>query len=72
MLYSNNDVTHNYNVKDNIKSNWCTADFHCGLCGYIFFCINIVSSCKFEFILVLLLIIDIIPVLNFTVFSGFT
>ena len=32
MLYSDNGVTHNYNAKDkdNIKSNWSTAYFHCG------------------------------------------
>ena len=23
-------VTHNYNAKDNTKSNWSTAYFHCG------------------------------------------
>ena len=30
MLYSDNGVTHNYNAKDNTKSNWSTAYFHCG------------------------------------------
>ena len=25
MLYSDNGVTHNYNAKDNTKSNWSTA-----------------------------------------------
>ena len=29
MLYSDNGVTHNYNAKDNTKSNWSTAYFHC-------------------------------------------
>ena len=33
MLYSNNGVTHYYNDKDNTKSNWCTAYFHCHDCG---------------------------------------
>ena len=28
----NNGVTHIYNAKDNTKSNWCTAYYHCGLC----------------------------------------
>ena len=32
MLYSINVVTHNYNAKDNTKSNWSTAYFHCGPC----------------------------------------
>ena len=32
MLYSDNDVTHNYNAKNNTKSNWSTAYFHCGPC----------------------------------------
>ena len=32
MLYSDNDVTHNYNAKDNTESNWSTAYFHCGPC----------------------------------------
>ena len=32
MLYSNNGFTHDYNAKDNTKSNWCTAYFHCGPC----------------------------------------
>ena len=32
MLYSDNGVTHNYNAKDNTKSNWSTAYFHCGPC----------------------------------------
>ena len=27
MLYSDNGVTHNYNAKDNTKSNWSTAYF---------------------------------------------
>ena len=31
-LSSDNGVTHNYNAKDNTKSNWCTAYFHCGPC----------------------------------------
>ena len=30
MLCSDNGVTHNYNAKDNAKSNWCIAYFHCG------------------------------------------
>ena len=32
MLYSDNGVTHNYNAKDNTKSNRSTAYFHCGPC----------------------------------------
>ena len=33
MLYSDNGVTHNYNAKDNTKSNcMSTAYFHCGPC----------------------------------------
>ena len=32
MLYSDNGVTHNYNAKDNTKSNWSTAYFHCNPC----------------------------------------
>ena len=32
MLYSDNGVTRNYNAKDNTKSNWSTAYFHCGPC----------------------------------------
>ena len=32
MLYSDNGVTHNYNAKDNTKSSWSTAYFHCGPC----------------------------------------
>ena len=35
MLYSDNGVTHNYNAKDNTKSNWSTAYFHCGLDNYL-------------------------------------
>ena len=30
MLNSDNGVIHNYNAKDNAKSNWCTPYFHCG------------------------------------------
>ena len=32
MLYSDNGVKHNYNAKDNTKSNWCTAYFHYAPC----------------------------------------
>ena len=33
MLYSDNGVTHNYNAKDNTKSKWSAAYFHCGPCS---------------------------------------